>query len=369
MALYPEVTHTRASNGTWVLQAPWMRSMIDGFVPGLEPATAEDLYSFGNVKRLPFWFHPPRSSRDRAHDQGARPFDEQALVEFLVDCRATLNRDFSWLLDDVLLRSNCRDANDTFDPLSLFGAMQRLILLDSMILNDLGEKVRDALKSWGTSQRKSLFLDLVHVSHYVTRNAPGMLLEALNFTGAAETCLREFLAEEQDHDVFARKSLLLLTGDQSSCGLFEPPKELSLLMELLRMCAHASPLALAACLFIFEGLAYDTPVWTPWDVLAHMDHRHRQQGVGRHTMINERARHGDIGYTLAQALPGQSAAEASLAVRLTELCVELRLQLVLGIYSSVGFKILQIVPDGGIDTTPGSNPGPQLPLGGKAQLS
>ncbi len=356
MHLFPEVDATRQDSAIWVLKAPWMHSVIDGFPHGQGPGTLAELYHFEKVRRLPYWFHPPRPASELVCDQNPGLLDEQALTDLFLQSQSILETHFTWSLDAIIEAAQCPDDSNSLDPLSLYGGLQRLILLDNLEIDDWGTQIHEAFKQSPVSQTNQLLQTLVHISHEVTRRAPQAIHRALRLSGRAESCVKNFLADEKDHDVFAKKSLQLLTQDQESCSLFHAPHELSLLIELLAFCARTSPLGLASCLFIFEGLSYDGPVWTPWTELAKINPEHDRRGVGRHTAINDRARHGDIGYQLAKVLPAQSLADACLAIRLTELCMLLRKQLLAKVYSSTGLLIRQIARVGGVETTPGSNP-------------
>ncbi len=139
--------------------------------------------------------------------------------------------------------------------------------------------------------------------------------------------MARFVAGERGHEHFAIHSLQLLTESQSSCMLYPIRPELKLLMNILKACATSSPLGLAACLFCFEGLSYDSPTWSPWKSLEALDQRHGETGVGRHAQINQSEKHSDIGFELARLLPVQKFEDVCLAARLTELCVKTRLRL------------------------------------------
>ncbi len=356
MNLFPEVCATKQDCEVWVLKAPWMHSIVDGFPQGQGPGSLAELYHHEKVRRLPYWFHPPRLATRLTPDQNSEALDEELLANLFLQSRNLLATDFSWPLDAIMEPAHCPDEPELLDPLSLFGSIQRLILLDSMEMDDWGLHVHEALQHATASEKNQLLQTLVHISHEVTRLAPQAIHRAMRLSGLAESCMKNFLDDERDHDVFAKRSLQLLTKDQESCALFHAPLELPLLIDLLAICASTSPLGLATCLFIFEGLSYDSPVWTPWTELAKGDPEHNRRGVGRHTAINEKARHGDIGYQLAKVLPGQSPADACLAIRLTELCMLLRKQLFAKVYSSTGLVMRQIARVGGVETTPGSNP-------------
>lgn len=328
MLLYPEVRITVQSEQNILIQAPWMQSSISNWQGSLEPASlVQELWQHPHTRDLPYWFMPARRQEQLPQVNFPARVDEKeitALFDSMVDV-------FHWDLEPILEKSLCPDSDMVFDPLAAYASLQRCILTTTFQNSDLDCDVKKACEDPG------LLLKLVHISKEVTRSCALRLSPTSHYPGPAGRVMRDFISGEDGHEAFADYSLRLLTENQNSCLMPEIPAKLHVLMKLLQASASSSPLALAACLFCFEGLSYDEPLWSPWTALAALDSRHDRAGVGKHAWINRTEAHGKVGRKLAQCLPAANFTEICLAARLTELCVQTRTQLFQDVFKGQRF--------------------------------
>lgn len=354
LVAYPETRFTWESDDILWVEAPWMRTRITG-CPAETRATrttsealVAELAQWPHLRRLPYWFHVPRS--DTAGDARVTPSSTETAAHPTPPCERDVAsivsraRDLGfegwvWPLHAVVERARCARAPESCDALSVYGLLRREVLLHDTRSNSLGRDVHafftredSGVASHG-GPRHELLLRLVHTSLRVTSLAPRILAPACRLPGELGALVRAFVEGEQGHDVFARRSLRLLTAEASVCSLPPPHPALELVLEVLALCAKGSPLALAVALFAFERLSFDVPTWSPWSALGACDARHAREGVGKHAEINEREQHSDVGLALADALRRVTLGDALVAARLTELCVWLRARVLEDLYA------------------------------------
>lgn len=325
---YPESKVEWLSDKTgFKISAPWVSVDVVVDTDSVEriqalanPISSELLTSFtdfplGYIKPRESLFGAAFSERGLAIDTNLSPSELAARV--WQSHRDELPKNWSWDSDKILKDSQIPNS-DAYDPLSVYGLLQRERLCQEVSgdgANHLFELL-DVLRQKSEVRFFDAVSEVLRQTFEVTWACTSSLEPALENYAPARDAVAAFIRAERGHDELVRDSLAKLgINDPFQIPALDSTR---LSMALLKFSAENYFLAFCCAVGYFEGSGYtqEDPIAA---LLRKTSRPEAALGIERHFHINKSQMHSAIGHEFAQKLGPVDAATVIAAVRLTEL--------------------------------------------------